>query len=217
MHFVTHLPEERLWGIGIAAFEIGSGYLRSGVLERSARPLLAKLTQHTQMTSHLGVLHGPDVLYLLKQTTAEPARPFITAVGVRLPAHLTAVGRAILSELPVSQIYATVSRQSELVTRTDTGPRRMSELKSILQEDRFRGYSMESNTTTEQVTCIAAAVFDHESMPIASIGVSYYDDVRSLDVDRVASAVRETATNLTARLRGAEPNGTRLEANYVMS
>lgn len=205
MHFVVHLPEEGLWGIGIRAFEIGSGYLRAGVLERSARPLLVRLTQRTRMTSHLAVLHGADVLYLLKQTTAEPARPFITAVGIRLPAHLTAVGRAILAALPASQARAILSGSSGLVIRTNTGPRHMSELRAILQEDRKRGYSIESNSTTEGVSCIAAAVFDHEGRPIASVGVSYHRDVAPAGVERIARHVQETGDELTSRIRGKPP------------
>lgn len=204
-HFVVHLPEEHLWGIGIAAFEIGSGYLRSGVLERAARPLLVRLTQRTQVTSHLAVLHGSDVLYLLKQTTAEPARPFVTAVGVRLPAHLTAVGRAILAALPGPQVRALLPGAADLVTRTSVGPRRLSELRAILREDRTRGYSVESSTTTEDVSCVAAAVFDHDGAPIASIGVSYYSDTPSVDPAGLAVHVTGAAGELTRRLHGTAP------------
>ncbi|OLF12348.1 hypothetical protein BLA60_10290 [Actinophytocola xinjiangensis] len=202
MYFVVHLPEDELWGIGIGAFEIGSGYLRSGVLERSGRPLLVRLTRRTGMVSHLGVLHGSDVLYLLKQTTDEPARPFVTAVGVRLPAHLTAMGRAMLAQLPAHQVRAILWRPGELVTRTGRGPRHLSELREILRADRSRGYSVESSSTTEEVSCVAAAVFDHEGLPIAAVGVSYYDLPSAAEVERIASAVRETADGLTTRLSG---------------
>jgi DNA-binding IclR family transcriptional regulator len=47
--------------------------------------------QQTGCTAHLGVLHGRETLYLIKE---QPRRPvlLVTDVGVRLPAHLTAVG-----------------------------------------------------------------------------------------------------------------------------
>ena len=45
--FVTHLPEDRRWGLGVAAFEIGSAYLRQGPLERLARPLLHRLVDRS--------------------------------------------------------------------------------------------------------------------------------------------------------------------------
>lgn len=87
--FVTHLPEERLWGLGVAAFEIGSAYLRQGPLERLARLPLRRLVDRTGEIAQLGVLHGAETLYLLKE---QPPRhhTLVTDVGVRMPAHLTA-------------------------------------------------------------------------------------------------------------------------------
>jgi DNA-binding IclR family transcriptional regulator len=41
--FVVHLPEERRYGLGVTAFEIGSAYLRQEPLARLARPVLARL------------------------------------------------------------------------------------------------------------------------------------------------------------------------------
>ena len=39
--FVVHLPEERRYGLGVSAFEIGSAYSRQEPLARLGRPLLA--------------------------------------------------------------------------------------------------------------------------------------------------------------------------------
>src|SRR3954452_16822090 len=43
--FVLHLPEERRYGLGVSAFEIGTAYLRQEPLARLARPVLARLGQ----------------------------------------------------------------------------------------------------------------------------------------------------------------------------
>lgn len=205
-NFVTYFPDEQLWGLGIAAFEVGSGYLRADVLERSARPLLTRLTQRTRVTSHLAILHGADVLYLLKQTTAEPSPPLITAVGVRLPAHLTAVGRAILCQLPAANVRALLPDEADFVTRTGVGPRRLSELRRLLSADRIRGFSVEKGSTTEHVTCVAAPAFDHRGFPTASIGVSFYEDERtSSNVEHLVEPIRDAAHHLTQRLRGTHP------------
>src|SRR5262245_30893170 len=65
--FVVHLPEERSYGLGIAAFEIGSAYLRHEALEIRARPILKRLVAEAGETAHLGILHGAETLYLLKE------------------------------------------------------------------------------------------------------------------------------------------------------
>src|SRR5690349_768469 len=86
--FVTHLPEEKRYGLGIAAFEVGSGYARQEPLQRIARRPLVALVDRTGQSAHLAVLHGRDVLYVLEERA--PRRPpLVTDVGVRLPAALT--------------------------------------------------------------------------------------------------------------------------------
>ena len=103
--FVVHLPDEHRYGLGVAAFEVGSGYVRQEPLQRIARRPLADLVDRTAQSAHLAVLHGRDVLYVLEERA--PGRPpLVTDVGVRLPAHLTASGRAVLALLPASQVRA---------------------------------------------------------------------------------------------------------------
>ena len=52
--FVVHFPDERSYGLGMAAFEIGSAYLRHEPLEMLARPVLRRLVARLGETAHLG-------------------------------------------------------------------------------------------------------------------------------------------------------------------
>ena len=82
--FVVHLPDEHRYGLGVAAFEVGSGYARQEPLQRIARRPLAELVDRTGQSAHLAVLHGRDVLYVVEERA--PGRPpLVTDVGVRLP------------------------------------------------------------------------------------------------------------------------------------
>ena len=56
--FVVHLPEERRYGLGIAAFELSSGFSRQQPLARLGRPLVAVLVDRLGESGHLAVLHG---------------------------------------------------------------------------------------------------------------------------------------------------------------
>ncbi len=103
--FVVHLPDEHRYGLGVAAFEVGSGYARQEPLQRITRRHLASLVDAVGHSAHLAVLHGRDVLYVVEERA--PGRPpLVTDVGVRLPAHLTASGRAILAHLAAAQVRA---------------------------------------------------------------------------------------------------------------
>ncbi|SCD49621.1 IclR helix-turn-helix domain-containing protein [Streptomyces sp. IgraMP-1] len=101
--FVTYLPGERAYGLGVAAFEIGSAYVRHEPLERLAQPVVRRLAGRLGQTVHLGVVYGAETVYLLKERpprASAAGTALVTDIGVRLPAHLTASGRAILAHLP---------------------------------------------------------------------------------------------------------------------
>src|SRR6478736_4676949 len=103
--YVSYLPEERRYGLGVAAYEIGSAYQRQAPLQRMARPILHGLVDRTAQNAHLSILHGRDVLYLIEERAV--GRPLlITDVGVRLPAVITASGLAMLARLTAAQVRA---------------------------------------------------------------------------------------------------------------
>src|SRR6476660_5115662 len=123
--FVVHLAEEHRFGLGVAAFEVGSGYSRQAPLQRIARRPLAALVDRAGQSAHLAVLHGRDVLYVLEERA--PGRPpLVTDVGVRLPAHLTASGRAVLAALPAAQVRALYPVRAAFVDRHGVGPQSLS-------------------------------------------------------------------------------------------
>src|SRR5665648_1153424 len=62
--FVVHLADERRYGLGVAAFELGSAYTRQAPLQRLARQPMVRLVDATKHNAHLAVLHGRDVLYV---------------------------------------------------------------------------------------------------------------------------------------------------------
>ncbi|PWV46027.1 IclR family transcriptional regulator [Nocardiopsis sp. L17-MgMaSL7] len=198
--FVTHLPEERRWGLGVAAFEIGSAYLRHDGIERLARPLLHQLTETTGATAHLGVLHGADTLYLLKEQPPH-APTLITGVGVRLPAHLTASGRAMLARLPRAQVRALYPDTAAFTDRTGHGPTTPGELRELLTEERQQGWSIESGQVTEGFLSVAAAASDHNGRPAAAISLTV-PIARPVTPRALAGRVRDAAGELTRRLSG---------------
>ncbi|PRX92559.1 IclR family transcriptional regulator [Allonocardiopsis opalescens] len=205
--FVTHLPEERRWALGITAFEIGSAYLRRDPLERLARPLLARLADDLGLTAHLGVLHGADTLYLLKEHPRH-APTLVTAVGVRLPAHLTASGRAQLARLPRAQVRALYPSADAFTSRTGAGPGGPTELRELLAAERRRGWSSEDGEVSPGYASVAVAAFDHGARPAAAISVTF-DRRRHppADWDWLARRVAVSAAELTRRLGGRTPAG----------
>jgi len=199
--FVSHLADERRFGLGLAAFEVGSGYSRQAPLQRIAHRAVAALADRTGESAHLAVLHGRDVLYVVEERA--PGRPpLVTDVGVRLPAHLTASGRAVLAGLPRPQVRALYPDAAAFADRHGAGPRSPHALRTLLAETRQRGWATEDGEVTPGLASVAAAVVDHNGHPVAGVAVTYPADAPT-EPPRYAAEVRRTAQLITRRLLGA--------------
>lgn len=197
--FVVHLADERRYGLGVAAFEAGSGYTRQAPLQRLARRPLAQLVDQVGQSAHLAVLHGRDVLYVVEERA--PGRPpLVTDVGVRLPAHLTASGRSVLAHLSAAQVTALYPDRTAFSDRTGAGPGSPAALRTLLTQTRRRGYAVEDGEVTEGMASVATAVLDHNRHPVAGLAVTFPQG--EADPDALARTVTRTAETLTRRLSG---------------
>jgi DNA-binding IclR family transcriptional regulator len=198
--FVTHIAEERRYCLGVAAFEVGIGYARQAPLQRIAHRPLAALVDRIGHSAHLAVPHGRDVLYVLEERAPGRA-PLVTDVGVRLPAHLTASGRAILAALPASQVRALYPDRTAFVDRHGRGPQSLGALRAVLSETRRRGYAAEDGEVTPGFASVAAAVLDPNGTPLGGIATTY-ETREEVDLPALVDAVSATARALSRRIGG---------------
>ncbi|MFJ3957607.1 IclR family transcriptional regulator [Arthrobacter sp. NPDC090010] len=169
--FVTHLPEERRYALGPVAHELGTGYARHVPLQRLATHPMADLVRRSRNTAHLTVMRGREVIYIIEQRA--PRKPsLVTHEDVRLPAHLTASGRAMLAWMPESQVSAIYAGERELSRRTDVGPATVDELLEMLTHMRQAGYAWEAEEVTLGLLSLAAPIFDRTGHPVASVALT---------------------------------------------
>jgi len=203
--FVLHLHEEQRYGLGISAFELSSAYSRQEPLSRLGRPMLASLVDVIGESAHLAVLHGRDVLYIVEER-AKNRPSLVTDVGVRLPSHLTASGRAILAALPKSQVRALYPNAAAFTARheTESPIMKYSALSSHLDQVRQRGYATEHGEVTPGFGSIAAAVTDHVGWPTAAVAVTFLEDKLPADQWPV----------LACQVQSARRSGRRAKASW---
>lgn len=200
--FVVHIAHEHRYGLGTAAFELGSAYTRQEPLRWVARTILTDLVARTTHSGHFAVLDGRDTLYLLEERGAGRAS-LVTDVGVRLPATLTATGLAMLAALPAEQVHALWPSRRDLARRTDQGPRSLTELRALLADGRRRGYAIEDGSVTAGFGSVAAPVLDHGARPLAAVGLTFpAGEVGADDAARLASQVRRAAAAVARHVRG---------------
>ncbi|SMQ68466.1 IclR family transcriptional regulator [Agreia sp. VKM Ac-1783] len=201
--FVLHVAETRRYGLGIAAFELGSGFARQEPLARLGHPVLALLVDRIAESAHLAVPHGRDVLYLIEERA--PRRPaLVSDVGVRLPAHLTASGLAMLASMPAAQVRALFPDEKAFARRGNVrGPRSYAQLRRVLTQTRARGFAIEDETITPGIASIAVSVIDHAAWPAAAIAVTFDRASRDpADWNELADQTRRYARELSRRIGG---------------
>ena len=202
--FLLHSPENQAYGLSPLLAEIGSAVLGSNALGRMAGPILRRLVAETRLpvVAHLGVLHHFDVVYASKVSAAR-APSVVTSIGVRLPAHLTATGRAMLASLPHAQLRAIYPTSESIVTRSGPGPVTVAQLDTLLAAARDSGWAVEDGDIDLAFASVAVAVLDHNGYPAAAVGLTFRRTIVDDDQwQRLGHAVRNAAQTLTQRILG---------------
>ena len=186
--------------LGAGVHELGASYLRTNPLQRLAQPVVRQLADDTTATAQLAVIRGWETEYVLKEQSLKSVA-VITATGVRLPSYLTATGRAILAQLPKSEVLAMFQSETGFVSRTGRGPTSVKALNAVLAQERRAGCAIEHGEVTPGISTIAAPVYDVLKRPIAAIGVSLISEALPEDMTPVVDRVQTAAAEVTAKLR----------------
>ena len=204
--FISHYPEDKSYGLGVSAFELSSAYTRQEPLARLGAPLIAQLVDKVGESAHLAVLHGSDVLYIVEER-AKGRPSLVTDVGVRLPSHLTASGRAILAALPKSQVralYPSAATFSERVAESSISS--YSQLRRELEQSTQRGYAVERGDVTPDFHSLAMEIRDSNDWPVAAVAVTFLADrVPEEQREALLVQIRATAAAITSRVQGKRP------------
>jgi IclR family acetate operon transcriptional repressor len=156
------------FALGMRMFEWGSHAERQKYLRAAAIPFLSELHSRTGETVHLAVLDGRDVLYIEKIEDHKAVR-CPTYVGGRVPAHATALGKAMLAFSPVETVRSTLSEPLSFSTpRTVIAPGILSKQLTRVREQRV---SMEVEESFLGVACVAAPIVDRAGVVLGAISI----------------------------------------------
>ena len=144
--------------IGMKPFEIGSRFIENSDFFLYSRDVLKELADAVKATAHLAALDGSDVVYLSK-CGGTPTVQMSSSVGKRLPAHATALGKALLSgksDKDIRKIYHAGEMQ-QLTPSTITDPELLI---TQLHEIRSEGFAYECEESSLGIRCIAVPVME---------------------------------------------------------
>ncbi|CAL9571575.1 IclR family transcriptional regulator [Streptomyces sp. enrichment culture] len=143
------------YGIGVRALLVGTSYIDGDEVVAAARPTLDRLADDTAETVHLARLDGTNVVHLATRQSQHHLRPF-TRVGRRLPAHSTALGKALLSTYPDERVRELLPPTLPAPTgNTVTDRERLIE---ELHRVREQGFAVDREENTVGLRCYAVAI-----------------------------------------------------------
>ena len=129
-----------------------------------AEPIVARINE----TMQLAVLDWPDVVFVAHVDSKRPVR-LVTEVGRRLPAHATAVGKALLAFSGTSA--AEWYRNHEMPGLTPRTTTSVVEMERQLSQARRRGWAEASQESSENLTCLGAPVRGPEGRVLAAMSI----------------------------------------------
>jgi DNA-binding IclR family transcriptional regulator len=192
--FVRQLEDGR-YALSWKLFDVASRFPASERAHRLVFEALSGLARVTGETAHLAVLDDADVLYVDKVEGSWALR-MPSAVGLRLPAHCTALGKVLLAGIPDEQVRQLLTSRElvRLTDRTLTAPALVLE---AVERARADGYAIDREEIEYGLLCIAAPVHDHRGATCAAISIAGPVTRLSAELDATIAAVRTAARSLS--------------------
>lgn len=185
--------------IGFKLVEIASTHINNLELLTEAAPYLSKITRELDLTAHLGILDGADVVYLEK-LDGHPNSQLYTQIGHRSPGFCSSIGKCLMAGMSREELGSVLDKcDFKKYTRNTITDRR--EFISHLKQVRLQGWAMDDEEYEEGHRCIGCAVYDYRGQPIAAISASGSVNVLTDDrIDETISKVKLWASHLSRRI-----------------
>lgn len=144
------------------------------------------------------VLDGHDIVYVAR-VPAKRLMSISLAVGSRLPAYASSMGRVLLSGLSSEELERYLE-QAKLLPLTDRTVTDRAQLRRIIQQTQQRGWAMVNQEVEVGVRSVAAPILDRSGRVVAAVNVSSHAsrvtmrEMRTAFLPLVQDAARRIST-----------------------
>jgi len=186
--------------VGMRLFEVGGLADRRNRIREKAAPHLHQLSAATGTAVHLGVLDQGQVVYLEKLPVRGLELP--TRDGGRMPAHCTALGKALLAFAGPDEIERVIG--AGLTRRTAGTIVDADRLRDELGSVRRSGVAFDREEACAGVACVAAPIRG-SGRAVAAVSATGF--ARDFDLRAAEPRVRHTAAAVWSDLFGPQAGG----------
>jgi len=150
--------------------DLGYSFLSSFHILEFAQPPMERLVEEVNESSSMSVLDLPDIIYVARVPTTR-IMTISLALGSRLPAYPTSMGRVLLSGLPDAEIdqYIKKTKLEQLTKYTVTDRK---EFRSVLMKTRGQGYALVDQELEVGVRSLAAPIRNARGDVMAAMNIS---------------------------------------------
>lgn len=158
------------YAIGISCFQTGMAFRKANPFKKQARKIVENVSLSCNETTHFAVLERTDVVYIYKYDSTQSIRVY-SEVGRKVPAHATAIGKALLSGYTDDQVRALYPSE-ELPALTAHSITSLDILLEQLREIRRNSIAFEHEESSPYVKCIAVPVLNSKGFPAAALSLA---------------------------------------------
>jgi DNA-binding IclR family transcriptional regulator len=137
---------------------------------------------------------------VLEQVLGSHPFKFSIDLGIRIPLHVSAPGKALLAYLPEKELQSVLDR-IKLARFNEKTITTKHALQVELRHVRECGYALDRGEQLQGIHCVAAPVFNQHRYPVAAIWTTGpIDRLPSESFAKVGAVMREYADRISARL-----------------
>ena len=183
--------------------ELGFAYLSSLTLPEVAQPHLARLVERVHESSSVSVLDDTDIVYVVRVPTRR-IMSITLAVGTRLPAYATSMGRVLLAGLPDDELEERLAR-IDIKPLTKRTVENTAALRQVVATVRRQGYALTDQELEDGLRSVAVPIHDASGVAIAALNVSVHASRATIQALRneFLPPAQEAAAAIEAELRSA--------------
>jgi DNA-binding IclR family transcriptional regulator len=201
--YVRQDSKTRNYFLGLKLVELGNLLLSQLDLRKEAEPFLRDLAERTKETVHMVFLDRGEIVYIDKvELDHNPSGlRMASRVGLRNPAHSSAVGKVLLSHLPEEELNGLI-KEKGLPKRTENTITDLIQLKEHLKAVRTQGYAIDDEENEKGIRCVAAPLYNEIGKVVAAISISApaFRVTKKVIQESLKKEVMETASKISQRL-----------------
>jgi len=201
--YVRQDPKTKDYFLGLKFVELGQILLSQLDLRKEAEPFLRDLAERTKETIHLVILDRNEIVYIDKvETDQNPSGlKMASRIGLRNPAHSSAVGKMILANFPEEELQSFFKEKS-LLRRTENTITDPIQLREHLKSVRKQGYAVDDEENEKGIRCVAAPIYNETGKTVAAISITApaFRVTRKIIQETLKKEVMETALKISRRL-----------------